>query len=57
MRYRGFELYTGPTGTYGMLEREKSSVLTPAYETRAACKRLIDAFYEWETGMNGGKGT
>lgn len=57
MRYRGFELYTGPTGTYGMLEREKSSVLTPAYETRAACKRTIDAFYEWETGMNGGKGT
>lgn len=57
MKYRGFALYAGPAGIYGMLDREKSSIWTQACETQAACKRVIDAFYEWEEGMRGGKGT
>ena len=54
-KYRDFELRETHGGVYGVLERRESSVLTPVCETRTACRRLIDDFYGWEMGMNGGK--
>ncbi len=54
-KYRGFELRRAREGVYGRLEREKSRVVTPVCDTQAACRRLIDAFHDWEAGMHGGK--
>nr|DAU81939.1 MAG TPA: hypothetical protein [Caudoviricetes sp.] len=54
-KYRDFELRRAREGVYGRLEREKSRVVTPVCDTQAACRRMIDDFYGWEMGMNGGK--